>query len=327
MRPAYNRAMDWLHEIALAAGLAWASGIRLYAALLIAGALAHFGWLELPPALEVLKHPLVIGAAGVMALGEFLADKVPAFDSAWDAVHTFIRVPAGAFLAAAALGQTDPVWIAVAAILGGAIASGTHLTKAGTRALINASPEPFSNWTASVGEDVLVPVGLLAAIKLPALFLGALAVFLIAAVWLLPKLFRAAARTFRALPAGAADAVEIPCRAAHRRRWGSGVWPGDPLVIFESRRPALAQIAGVRIHPAGHADLGLLLLERLVVFHVVRLGVEQHVRAGLGGACEGAVFRAGLPRQPVEAVRALDNPALLGLRRGLRNHSGHGLTP
>jgi Domain of unknown function (DUF4126) len=200
--PAYNGPMDWLHEIALAAGLAWASGIRLYAALLIAGALAHFGWLELPPALEVLKHPLVIGAAGVMALGEFLADKVPAFDSAWDAVHTFIRVPAGAFLAAAALGQTDPVWIAVAAILGGAIASGTHLTKAGTRALINASPEPFSNWTASVGEDLLVPVGLFAAIKLPLLFLGALAVFLIAAVWLLPKLFRAAARTFRRLAGG-----------------------------------------------------------------------------------------------------------------------------
>jgi hypothetical protein len=138
----------------------------------------------------------------VMALGEFLADKVPAFDSAWDAVHTFIRVPAGAFLAAAALGQTDPVWIAVAAILGGAIASGTHLTKAGTRALINASPEPFSNWTASVGEDLLVPVGLFAAIKLPLLFLGALAVFLIAAVWLLPKLFRAAARTFRRLAGG-----------------------------------------------------------------------------------------------------------------------------
>jgi hypothetical protein len=202
LRSAYNPAMDWLHEIALAAGLAWASGIRLYAALLIAGALAHFGVLELPPALEVLKHPLVIGAAGVMTLGEFLADKVPAFDSAWDAVHTFIRVPAGAFLAAAALGQTDPVWIAIAAILGGAIASGTHLAKAGTRALINTSPEPISNWTASVGEDLLVPAGLFVAIKLPALFLGALLVFLIAAAWLLPKLFRAAARTLRRVSGG-----------------------------------------------------------------------------------------------------------------------------
>jgi hypothetical protein len=194
--------MDWLHEIALAAGLAWASGIRLYAVLLIAGALAHFGYLELPPALEVLKHPLVIGAAGVMALGEFVADKVPAFDSVWDAIHTFIRIPAGAFLAAAALGQTDPVWVAVAAILGGVIASGTHATKAGARALINTSPEPFSNWTASLGEDVLVPVGILAAIKWPVLFLGALVVFLIAAAWLLPKLLRAAARVFRRLAGG-----------------------------------------------------------------------------------------------------------------------------
>jgi hypothetical protein len=189
--------MDWLHEIALAAGLAWASGIRVYAALLAAGLAAHFGVLDLPPALEVLEHPLVMGAAGVMAAGEFVADKVPAFDSAWDALHTFVRVPAGAFLAAAALGQADPVWIAVAAILGGAIASGTHLTKAGARALINASPEPFSNWTASVGEDLAVPAGLLAAIKLPLLFLGALVVFLAVAAWFLPRLVRAAARMLR----------------------------------------------------------------------------------------------------------------------------------
>lgn len=198
--------MDWLHEVALAAGLAWASGIRLYATLLIAGAAAHFGWLELPPALTVLAHPAVMGAAGAMALGEFVADKVPAFDSVWDAVHTFIRVPAGAFLAAAALGQADPVWVAVAAILGGAIVSGTHLTKASARALINASPEPFSNWSASIGEDLAVPVGLLAAIKLPLLFLGALAVFLVAAAWFLPKLVRAALRLFRRTSRGASAA-------------------------------------------------------------------------------------------------------------------------
>lgn len=191
--------MDWLHEIALAAGLAWASGIRLYAVLLTAGAAAHFGYLDLPPALEVLEHPLVIGAAGVMALGEFVADKVPAFDSVWDAIHTFVRIPAGAFLAAAALGQADPVWIAVAAILGGVIATGTHATKAGARALINTSPEPFSNWAASLGEDLIVPVGLLAAINWPLVFLVALVVFLIAAAWLAPRLLRAAARLFRRL--------------------------------------------------------------------------------------------------------------------------------
>ena len=177
--------MDWLHEVALAAGLAWASGIRLYATLLIAGAAAHFGWLELPPALTVLAHPAVMGAAGAMALGEFVADKVPAFDSVWDAVHTFIRVPAGAFLAAAALGQADPVWVAVAAILGGAIVSGTHLTKAGARALINASPEPFSNWLASFGEEGMVLGGLWAMLASPAVFLGLLALFMALAAYLL----------------------------------------------------------------------------------------------------------------------------------------------
>jgi len=186
--------VDWLHSIALGAGLAWASGIRLYAVLFLAGAMAHFGYLALPPALDVLQHPLVLAASGVMALGEFLADKVPAFDSVWDAVHTFIRVPAGAVLAAAALGQADPVWVMVAAILGGAIASGAHLTKAGTRAVINTSPEPFSNWTASFAEDLLVPAGFLAAITVPAVFLVLLVAFLVAAAWLVPKLFRAMKR-------------------------------------------------------------------------------------------------------------------------------------
>ena len=196
--------MDWLHSIALAAGLAWASGIRLYLVLLLAGALGHFGYLELPPGLQVLQHPLVLGASGVMTLGEFVADKVPAFDSVWDAVQTFIRVPAGAFLAAAALGTTDPAWVAAAAILGGVIASGAHLTKAGVRAVVNASPEPFSNWTLSFGEDLLVPAGLVAAIKAPAVFLVLLAAFLLAAIWLIPKLLRAVRRIFGRLAGRAA---------------------------------------------------------------------------------------------------------------------------
>jgi Domain of unknown function (DUF4126) len=198
--------MDWLHSIALGAGLAWASGIRLYAVLFIAGAMARFGYLTLPPALEVLQHPLVLSASGVMALGEFVADKVPAFDSVWDAVHTFIRVPAGAVLSAAALGQADPVWVMVAAILGGAIASGAHLTKAGARAAINTSPEPFSNWAASLGEDLLVPAGFLAAIKAPVVFLVLLVAFLIAAAWLVPKLFRAMKRLLERLAGGPREA-------------------------------------------------------------------------------------------------------------------------
>jgi hypothetical protein len=195
--------VDSLHNVALAAGLAWASGIRLYAVLFLAGVLAHFGYLALPPGLAVLVHPLVMGAAGTMALAEFVADKVPAFDSAWDAIHTFIRVPAGAFLAAAALGEADPAWVAAAAIAGGMIASGAHLAKAGSRALINASPEPFSNWTASAAEDVLVPVGFLAALKAPLLFLGALVAFLALAAWLLPKLLRAVRQSFRRLAGSA----------------------------------------------------------------------------------------------------------------------------
>jgi hypothetical protein len=195
--------MDWLHSIALGAGLAWASGIRLYAVLFLAGAMAHFGYLDLPPALQVLQHPLVLAASGVMTLCEFLADKVPAFDSVWDAVHTFIRVPAGAVLAATALGQADPVWVMVAAILGGAIASGAHLAKAGTRAMINTSPEPFSNWAASFGEDVLVPAGFLTALKAPVVFLVLLVLFLAAAAWLVPKLFRALRRLLGKLAGGA----------------------------------------------------------------------------------------------------------------------------
>lgn len=188
--------MDWLQSIALGAGFAWASGIRLYAVLFLAGVLARLGYLSLPPALEILQHPLVLGAAGVMAAGELLADKVPGFDTLWDAFHTFIRVPAGAFLAAAALGHADPAWVAAAAILGGAIAASAHLAKAGSRALINTSPEPFSNWAVSVGEDVLVPAGFLTAVGAPLAFLTLLGVFLALAVWLLPKLWRALKRVF-----------------------------------------------------------------------------------------------------------------------------------
>jgi hypothetical protein len=182
--------MDWLHTVGLAAGLAWASGIRLYLVLFLAGAMARLGSLELPATLDVLEHPYVMGAAGIMALGEFVADKVPAFDSLWDAAHTFVRIPAGAFLAAAALGQADPVWVAVAAILGGAIASGAHLTKAGSRAVLNTSPEPVTNWMASISEDVLAPAGFFAAVAFPAVFLVLLALFLLGAAWLLPKLWR-----------------------------------------------------------------------------------------------------------------------------------------
>ncbi len=195
--------MDTVQSVALAAGLAWGSGLRLYAVLFAAGLLGRLGYLDLPQALQVLQHPWVLGASGVMLAIEFLADKIPLVDSVWDAAHSFIRIPAGAVLAAAALGEHDPALAVVAAILGGTIAAGTHAAKAGARARINTSPEPFSNITTSFGEEVLLAGGLYAAFTQPLLFLAFLLVFLIFIVWLLPRLWRGVrllVQRLRALP-------------------------------------------------------------------------------------------------------------------------------
>ena len=183
---------EWttLHSVALAALLAWASGLRLYLVVFAMGLAGHYGWMDLPKGLEVLQHPWVIGAAGFMVAMEFLADKVPAIDSAWDAIHTFIRIPAGALLAAGATGDTlTPLTIA-AGLLGGTITAGTHFTKAGGRALINTSPEPFSNWGASFTEDALVMSGIWLALAHPVAFLVLLAFFLLMLAWLIPKVWR-----------------------------------------------------------------------------------------------------------------------------------------
>jgi hypothetical protein len=191
--------MQSLPQLALAGGLAWASGIRLYATIFIVGMLGRYGYLHLPAQLLVLQHTWVLTAAGVMGVGEFLADKVPGFDSVWDALHTFIRIPAGAFLAWGAMGDSTPAAQMAAAIVGGLITGGTHLAKSGGRAAINTSPEPFTNWTASASEDGLVLGGLFLAIQHPAAFLVALALFLALVAWLLPKLFRFLARIVRRL--------------------------------------------------------------------------------------------------------------------------------
>jgi hypothetical protein len=191
--------MDTLQHVALAAGLAWGSGVRLYAVLFLAGGLSRLGYVELPASLALLAHPAVLGASGLMFCVEFFADKVPGFDSVWDAVHTFIRIPAGALLAALALADQDPALVLAAAILGGAVTSVTHLTKAGSRALINTSPEPFSNWGASFGEEALLAGGLWAAFMHPLAFLVALAVFIVAALLLLPRLLRATRSVWRRL--------------------------------------------------------------------------------------------------------------------------------
>lgn len=191
--------MDLVQTIALSAGLAWASGLRLYLVLFLTGVLAHLGYLHLPESLLVLTHPLVMAASGGMALAELVADKVPAFDSLWDSFQTFVRIPAGSLLAAFALGDVDPAWMVAAGLLGGTITAGTHFAKAGSRLAINASPEPFSNWLASFGEEGMVLGGVWAMLASPILFLILLAVFMIVAVLAIRFSYRLLAGLFRRL--------------------------------------------------------------------------------------------------------------------------------
>jgi hypothetical protein len=156
----------------------------------IAGLFERLGLIHLPDSLSVLGSPWVIGVAAVLAVLEFLADKIPAFDSLWDAIHTFIRIPAGAVLAAGSLGHADPAMLTIAALAGGTLAGASHFAKAGTRALINLSPEPVSNWAASATEDVGALLGIALSMFVPLLFLVMLIVFLIGAGWALPRLVR-----------------------------------------------------------------------------------------------------------------------------------------
>jgi hypothetical protein len=186
-----------LPELALAAALAWGAGLRLYAVLFLLGLAGHMGWLELPEHLRILAQPAVLTASGFMTLVEFGADKVPWLDSVWDALHTFIRVPGGALLAAAVFGLNDASLMAIAAIVGGTITAGTHLSKAGGRAVVNTSPEPFSNWAASFSEDMLVPAGLWLALVHPLVFLVMLALFALGAVLLLRVIWRGLALVWR----------------------------------------------------------------------------------------------------------------------------------
>ncbi|MBS0381281.1 MAG: DUF4126 domain-containing protein [Proteobacteria bacterium] len=177
-------------SIALAGALSWASGFRLYAALFIAGMLGRFQVVALPDKLAVLSHTPVLVATGALLVVEFLIDKVPVIDSAWDSVQTFVRVPLGALLAWGVFAHAAPETQAVAAILGGALAAGTHVAKAGTRAAVNASPEPFSNWGLSFSEDGVVLLGLWLAFRHPVAFLVLLALFVLLLIWLIPKLWR-----------------------------------------------------------------------------------------------------------------------------------------
>jgi hypothetical protein len=182
--------MDIVAPIAMAAGLGWASGLRLYAVLFFLGALGYFGVIALPPDLEILTHPAVMLAAGTLFAIEFGADKIPGFDSIWDAFQTFVRIPGGALLAAAAVADHSAALALAAALLGGTFAAGAHFTKAGSRVLINTSPEPFSNWAASLTEDALAAGMVWFVFKYPLALLAILILLVALTAWLLPKLWR-----------------------------------------------------------------------------------------------------------------------------------------
>ncbi|HSM21528.1 MAG TPA: DUF4126 domain-containing protein, partial [Rubrivivax sp.] len=182
--------LNLTHLVALAAALGWASGLRLYAVVFITGAAGWLGWVALPEGLSLLQHPVVLGASFLMFLMEFVADKIPGLDSLWDAVHTFIRIPAGAALAAGVFGGDSATWMLVAALAGGTRAATAHTAKATTRAAVNTSPEPFSNIGLSLAGDAAVPAMLWLAWEHPLWFFPALAVALAVAIVLIVLLFK-----------------------------------------------------------------------------------------------------------------------------------------
>ena len=183
---------ETLAAIAVALAAGWASGLNAYAAVLVLGGAERLGLVNLPNDLQVLASPWVMGAAALLFALNFLADKIPYVDSINDALQTFVRIPAGFLLAYGAAGGLSPEVAAIAGLLGGTLAAGTHVAKTGSRALINTSPEPFSNIAASLAEDAAVIGGLALAIAHPLTFLCLLAVFVALLVWLLPKLVRLA---------------------------------------------------------------------------------------------------------------------------------------
>lgn len=182
--------MDPISSIALAGGLSWASGFRLYATVFIIGLLGKYHFIPLPDSLDILSNPIVIAVAGILMVIEFLADKVPYIDSTWDSIQAFIRIPAGALLAMGAINSSDPIIATLAALLGGSLTGMTHATKASSRALINTSPEPVSNVATSFGEDALLLTGGWLALMQPAVFIGVLLIFIFFMFWMLPKLWR-----------------------------------------------------------------------------------------------------------------------------------------
>lgn len=193
--------MGVIETLSLAMGTAWTSGLNLYATIASLGLAGRAGMIQLPPDLQILTDPLVISIACLMYFIEFFADKVPYVDSGWDVLHTFIRVPAGALLAAGAVGDMNPAMELAALLAGGGVALAAHGTKATVRLAINASPEPFSNWFASVGEDLAVLGGIWLIFHHPLVMIVLVIGFTAFAAWLIPRLFRLAKRGFQSLRA------------------------------------------------------------------------------------------------------------------------------
>lgn len=202
--------LDTPQLLAIAAALGWASGLRLYAVLFLTGAAGALGWVELPHGLHLLQHPLMLGASGLMLCVEFFADKIPGVDSLWDVLHTVLRIPAGAALAAAVFGADQATWATIAAVLGGGLAATSHVAKATTRAAVNTSPEPFSNIGLSLLGDGLVPAVLWLSWTHPLVLAGFLVLALMVSatlVWVLAKFLRQLVRRFSSTSHGAPGAA------------------------------------------------------------------------------------------------------------------------
>ena len=189
--------LDTTQLMAVAAGLGWASGLRLYAVVFLTGMAGYLGWVDLPSGLKLLQSPLMLGASGLMLFVEFFADKIPGVDSLWDVIHTAVRIPAGAALAASVFGADQASWAMAAALMGGTLAATSHVAKASTRAAVNTSPEPFSNIAMSLLGDSVVPVSLWLSWEHPTAFFVALAlalVVMVGAIWMFAKFLRAIIR-------------------------------------------------------------------------------------------------------------------------------------
>jgi hypothetical protein len=193
--------MDWFSTLSLALGSAWTSGINLYATVTVLGLLQKFGFAKLPGGLDVLDNWWIIGIAAGLYAVEFFADKIPYLDSAWDVIHTFIRVPAGLIVAYAATADLDPSITIPAALVGGGLALSSHGTKAAVRVGANLSPEPVSNWVLSFIEDIIAFVGTLLAVFAPVVIAIVLAIFVVLFLWFFPKVFRAMRKLFSGIAA------------------------------------------------------------------------------------------------------------------------------